>query len=591
MLSIYGIAREVAALFRLELAPPPGVDPQPRGAEDVDIRIDDLDGCPRYVGRTFDNVEIGPSPPWLRARLTGAGMRPISNVVDVTNYVMLALGNPLHAFDRSSLAGDRIVVRRAERGEKLRTLDGVERELDERDLVIADADRAIALAGIMGGEETEVRESSTEILLEAANFEPFELLRSSERLKLRTEGSNRWEKGVDPYLAPQAASFATQLLVELAGARWLGDRDVHGELPAPAVVAFRPGRADELIGLETPEAEQRELLGGFGFQVDEGWTVTVPTWRSRDVTREVDLVEEIARVRMADVPFTLPPRRAMFGALTPLQRLRRRVEDVLAGLGLAEIYTPSLVPAASEPDGLALPDPMGDQAVLRQTLLRGLVEAAARNAAVGNEQIGLFEIARVYLPQGSELPAEQVHVGGIVEGGFARAKGVVETLYEALRVELRIERAANAAAHLYPGRAADVGEGWLGELHPSLLEGVWGVFELDLAPLLAASRDPVQYEDVVTFPAVKQDLAFAVDESVAAGDLIAVAREAAGPELHELRVFDVYRGEQVGEGRKSIALAAAFQSPERTLSDEDAAEIRGRIVAALAERFGAELRA
>ena len=187
-------------------------------------------------------------------------MRPISNVVDITNYVMLALGNPLHAFDRTTLAGDRIVVRRATRGEKLRTLDGVERELDEQDLVIADAERAIALAGIMGGEETEVRDSSTEILLEAANFEPFGLLRSSERLKLRTEGSNRWEKGVDPHLAPQAASFATQLLVELADARWLGHNDAHGELPPRPVVRLRPARADELIGLETPPDEQRRIL-------------------------------------------------------------------------------------------------------------------------------------------------------------------------------------------------------------------------------------------------------------------------------------------------------------------------------------------
>lgn len=589
LLCVYGLAREVAALFMLELAPPPGVDPEPLGTESVDIRVDDLDGCPRYVGRTFTGVEIEPSPPWLRARLTGAGMRPISNVVDVTNYVMLALGNPIHAFDRRTLAGDRIVVRRATRGERLRTLDGVDRELDERDLVIADADRAVALAGIMGGEETEVRESSTEILLEAANFEPFGLLRSSERLKLRTEGSNRWEKGVDPHLAPQAATFATQLLVELAAARWLGDTDAHGELPPRPVIQFRPGRADELIGLETPAEEQRAILDGFGFVSDEDWNVTVPTWRSRDVTREVDLIEEIARVRMDDVPFTLPARRAMFGSLTPLQRLRRRVEDALVGLGLAEIYTPSLVPAAAEPEGLALPDPMGDQAVLRQTLLHGLLEAAARNTSVGNERIGLFEIARVYLPRGEELPEEQLHVGGIVEGGFRAAKGVVESLYRALKADLSVER--DGRPWLYPGRGASVGEGWLGQLHPKLLDGVWGVFELDLDALLAGSRDPVQYEDVSTFPAVKQDLAFSVDEAVTAGDLIAAARDAAGPELRDLRVFDVYRGEQVGEGKKSVALAASFQSPERTLSDADAAKVRERIVAVLAERFGAELRA
>jgi phenylalanyl-tRNA synthetase beta chain len=218
-----------------------------------------------------------------------------------------------------------------------------------------------------------------------------------------------------------------------------------------------------------------------------------------------------------------------------------------------------------------------------------LIDAAARNASVGNERIGLFEIARVYLPRGDDLPEEQLHVGGIAEGGFTAAKGVVESLYRALKAEPHIQRAAKP--FLYPGRAAGVHEGWLGELHPSLFEGTWGAFELDLEALLAASRDPIQYEDVITFPAVKQDLAFIVDEGVAAGDLIAAARAAAGPELRELRVFDVYRGEQVGAGRKSIALAAAFQSPDRTLSDEDAAAIRGRIVEALAREYGAELRA
>ena len=363
---------------------------------------------------------------------------------------------------------------------------------------------------------------------------------------------------------------------------------LHGELPPRPVVQFRVARADELIGLETPPEQQRAILAGFGFDVDDGWNVTVPTWRSRDVTREVDLIEEIARVRMDDVPFTLPARRAMFGSLTPLQRLWRRVEDVLAALGLAEIYTPSLVPAAAEPDGLALPDPMGDQAVLRQTLLHGLVDVAARNVSVGNERIGLFEIARIYLPRGEELPEEHLRVGAIVEGGFAPVKGVVETLYAAIKAELQIERSAGPA--LYPGRAASTDEGWLGELHPSRLEGAWGVFELDLEALLAASRDPVQYEDVITFPAVKQDLAFVVDERVAAGDLMAAAREAAGPELRDLRVFDVYRGEQVGPGKKSIALAATFQSPERTLSDEDAASIRDRIVHELSKSYGAQLR-
>ncbi len=588
LLSVYGLAREVAALFRLELEPPPGRDPKQGGDESIEIAIDDLIGCPRYIGRTFANVEVAASPPWLRARISAAGMRPISNVVDVTNYVMLAVGNPIHAFDRSTLAQDRIVVRRAAAGEKLRTLDGTARELVAADLVIADGERAVALAGIMGGEETEVRDSTTGLLLEAANFEPVGLLRTSERLKLRTEGSNRWEKGVDPHLASQAAALATQLLVELTGATWVGHADVHGELPERQVVRLRPERADRLIGLETPPEEQRSLLERFGFEVADD-DVIVPTWRARDVTREVDLVEEIARVRLDDVPFTLPARRAMFGSLSPNQRLRRRVEDVLVGAGLAEVYTPSLVPTAAEPGGLTLPDPVGDQATMRTTLLHGLVETARGNVSSGNERLAFFEIARVYLPRGSELPEEHLRVGGLVEGGFARVKGVLEVLYGSLKVELSVAPATQP--FLYPGRAAGVEAGWLGELHPELLDGQWSAFELDLELLLAGSRDPVQYEDVITFPPVKQDLAFVVDLGVPAAAIFAAAREAAGPELRDVRFLSDFREPPIPAGKKSLAFRVEFRSPERTLTDADVAPIRERIVVSLAERFGAELRA
>jgi phenylalanyl-tRNA synthetase beta chain len=589
LLSIYGIAREVAALYDLELAPMPGQEPERGADEQVDVRIEDLVGCPRYIGRTFVGVAVAASPIWLRARLTAAGMRPISNVVDVTNYVMHALGNPLHAFDRTTLAEGRIVVRRAARGETLRTLDGTLRELVEDDLLIADAERAVALAGIMGGEETEVREQTTEILLEAANFEPVALLWTSERLKLRTEGSNRWEKGVDPHLAPQAATFATQLLVELSGARWVGATDVHGDLPERPAVRLRPERADALIGLATPPAEQRRALEAFGFDVDDDFTVTVPTWRARDVTREVDVIEEIARVRLDDVPFTLPERRAMFGALTREQRLRRSVEDTLVAAGFAEAYTPSLVPAATEPDGLALPEPIGDQATLRTTLLHELIGAAERNLHAGNEGIALFEIARVYLPAADALPEEHPRVCGIVEGGFARAKGAVEAIHAALKAELKVERSDRPFLH--PGRAARCGAGWFGELHPARADGTWGVFELDLEQLYADARGPVQYEDVITYPAVKQDLAFVVDVGVPAADLFAAAREAGGPELREVRFLSDFREPPIPGGKKSLAFRVEFRSPERTLSDEDVAPIRERIVSTLAERFGAELRA
>ncbi len=589
LLSVYGFAREIAALYDLELAPPPGEDPQPEGDEPVEIAVEDLEGCPRYIGRLFRNVEVGPSPIWLRSRLVAAGMRPISNVVDVTNYVMHALGNPLHAFDLATLKGGRIIVRRARPGETIRTLDGVERRLEESDLVIADAERAVALAGIMGGEETEIGESTRDVLLEAANFEPTGLFRTSERLRLRTEGSNRWEKGVDPHLADQAAKLATQLIVETAGAQWVGHVDVQGDLPERPVIRYRPERADELIGLSTPVGEQTGWLERVGFEV-RATDVVAPTWRARDVTREVDVVEEVARYVLDDVPFTLPARREMFGALTSLQRLQRRVQDILVGLGFTETYTPSLRPDDRDPEALRLPEPISAEfAVLRTSLLPSLVDAVRRNVELGAGEIALFEVARVYLPAG-ELPQERLHVAGIVEGGWSRAKGTVETLYAALKAEPAFQRTEDELLH--PGKAASLGEaGIVGELHPAVLEGVWGAFELDLGELQAAADDEVRFTDVITYPAVHQDLAFTVPEEVAAGELVAAAHEAAGPELREMRPFDVYRGDQVSGGHKSLAFSVLFQSSERTLSDEDAAGLRKKIVDALAKRFGAELRA
>ena len=588
LLAMYGIAREVAALYDLALAPPPGTDPERAGSEPVDVEIDDSEGCPRYIGRLFRNAAVGPSPVWLKARLLAAGMRPISNVVDVTNYVMLALGNPLHAFDQTKLAGGRIVVRRANPGERLRTLDGVDRELEPYDLMIADGERSVALAGIMGGEETEIGETTTEILLEAANFEPYTIFRTSERLRLRTEGSNRWEKGVDPYLAEQAAKLATQLIVELAGADWVGDADVHAQLPERPVVRFRPERTDVVAGVATAADEQQAMLRRLGFDVEAN-TVVVPTWRARDVTREIDVVEEVARFRLDDVPFRLPRREAMFGRLTKAQRTRRRIQDTLAGFGYSEAYTWSLLPQEREPDGVRLQEPLSsEQAVLRTSLLDGLVTSARRNLDVGNESIALFELAHVYVPTGEQLPHEPWHVGGIVQGGFSLAKGAVEGLYAALGIAPTFEP---ASALRGPGRGARTEAGWVLALRDPELPGDWGAFELDVDALLGRVPDLTVYEDVITYPPVRQDLAFSVPEEVSAGELVDAARQAAGEELREMRAFDVYRGEQVGAGRKSIAFSVAFQSPTRTLTDEDAAELRTRIVNALEQRFNAQLRA
>ena len=590
LLSMVGLAREVAALLGGELHPPTPEDPALVDEEHVDVTIDDFGACPRYIGRVFRDVSIGPSPQWLRSRLFLAEMRSISNVVDVTNYVMHVWGSPLHAFDRTKLANGRIAVRHARAGEELRTLDGTLRRLETDDLLITDGERAVALAAIMGGEDSEVSDSTTDVLLEAANFEPLGILRSSERLGLRTAGSNRWEKGVDPYLAEPAAVLASRMLVDLAGARMTGHADVHGELPESPVVRLRPERASKVIGIDLPPEEQRATLIGFGFDVGDDWNVTVPTWRARDVTREVDLIEEVARPVLDRIPLTMPLRRHVHGRLTKEQRLRRVVEDTLVGAGLSEAYTWSLVASDPRRDAIRLPSPMtSDQAILRTTIVPGLLDAARTGVDAGSEHVALFEIARVYLPSGEQLPEERWRVAGVVQGAYEVVKGVIETLYEALGVEVRVQRGAHDLLH--PGKAAVTDAGWLGELHPLLLEGTWGAFELDLETLFAAAPDRIVYEDVITYPATLQDIAVVVDEDVEVGALVDAAHEAAGELLRHARVFDVYRGGQVGEGRKSVAIHLSFQSPDRTLTEEEATEVRERIVAALAERFDAELRA
>ncbi|MGH3128054.1 MAG: phenylalanine--tRNA ligase subunit beta [Gaiellaceae bacterium] len=590
LLSMVGVAREVATLLRGEFHPPDPADPEIVDAADVDVIVEDFEGCPRYIGRGFRDVAIGPSPQWLRSRLFLADMRSISNVVDVTNYAMHVWGSPLHAFDRAKLTGGRIVVRRARPGEELRTLDGTLRGLEPDDLLITDGEKAVALAAIMGGEDSEVTDDTTEVLLEAANFEPLGILRTSERLALRTAGSNRWEKGVDPYLAENAAVLASRLLVDLTGARMTGHVDIQDGLPEPRVVRFRPERASHLIGIDVPPDEQRSTLRGFGFEVSDDWDVTVPTWRARDVTREADLIEEVARPLLDAIPYTMPLRRHVQGRLSKEQRLRRVVEDTLVGAGLSEAYTWSLVATDPDPDAIRLPSPMSsEQAILRTTIVPGLIEAARTGVDAGAERVALFEIARVYLPSGSQLPDEHWRVAAVAMGGYAEIKGVAEALYSAVGLELRVERGSHPVLH--PGKAATTKAGWLGELHPSLLEGSWGAFELDLESLFAEVPERIVYEDVITYPAALQDIAVTVDEDVEVGALVDAARDAGGGLLRQARVFDVYRGDQVGAGRKSVAIHLAFQSPERTLTEEEATITRERIVAALAERFSAELRA
>ena len=394
--------------------------------------------------------------------------------------------------------------------------------------MIADAERAIGLAGVMGGENTEVSAATTSVVLETANFEPLTVLRSGERHHMRSESQTRWEKGVDYHLGADRGELRHRA-VRRARGRPLDRRERGARRSAfaaadrvPPCVRERGARARGAGGRAARAARR-----GSGFAVEADWTVVTPSWRARDVRRDIDVVEEVARFRLEEVPATLPVRQAMFGRLNHFQRLRRQVEDVLVGAGLYEAYTYSLQPEDPDPGALELPVPLSSQQrLLRTTLTVGLIGAARHNVDMGNHDVELFEVAHVYLPvAGSKVPNERWRLGGILQGNFFRAKGIVEAVFEALHVEPAFERAQVLAGSPVGAR---VQSGWVAQHGPVGLDGEWSAFELDLEELFALVPERILYRDVITFPPLRQDLAFVVDESVPAGELLAAAREAAG---------------------------------------------------------------
>jgi phenylalanyl-tRNA synthetase beta chain len=613
-LSVYGIAREASASLDVDLAPWPGREPEASGDDSVEswvtARIDAPDLCPRWSARVFTDVKVGPSPPWLKARIAAAGMRPISNVVDITNYVMLCVGEPTHAFDLDKVTGREIIVRRAGDGERVVTLDGQQRTLDADVLVIADAEKPSAVGGLMGSEWSEVSDTTTTVLLECANFDGPNIQSSSTRLELRTEGSTRWEKGLDPRLVPRALALASQLMVELTGARLVpGTVDLHGQLPEPAVVPLRRERLELVVGVPYEQAQIDRALTRLGYEsADEGWRV--PSWRANDTFREVDLIEEVSRIDgVWKVPTVMPPHADAVGKRDADVRLRNRVIELLLGAGLSEAVTVAFTDetladrlrlASDHPrrEAVRVANPMGaDQALLRTVLFPGLLASARRNLDAGRDRVALFEVARVVLPApGEELPHQPVRVAGVIAGrdaGYREMKGVAEALERALRVQLAV--AAAPEPFLHPGRSARLGAGGtLGELHPLVarefgMEERVSLFEIDLAELETPEQTPL-YRDVITYPAVRQDIAVVVASEVPAAEVLAVIRAAGGELLAEADVFDTYRGEQVGDGRQSVAVHLQFQAADRTLTDAEANAARETIVTALRERLGGELR-
>jgi phenylalanyl-tRNA synthetase beta chain len=641
-MSVYGVARDLHAVTGAPLAEDPAArDAEASGSDSAEdhasVEIADPEICLRFTARVFEDVKIGPSPLWLKQRLKAAGQRPISNVVDITNYVMLATGQPLHAFDLDEVRGNRIVVRRARDGEKMTTLDDVERTFGPDMALVCDADGPSGIAGIMGGQISEVSEKTTRVLMEAATWVGPNIMRTSRELALRTEASARFEKQLHPELAMAAQRLAARLMVELCGARLVpGTLDAYPAPAEPRRLELRSARMERLLGQRIEPGQVDAILDRLGFEPqrqDGSVAVSVPYWRDSDVQREVDLIEEVARIHGLDnLPTTLPGRESAVGRLTDSQRLRRRIEDLLRDRGLDECISYSF----TSPETLArlrlgdvpllrIDNPISeDLSAMRPLLLPGLLDTARHNAAHGRPGLALFESAHVYrpsrpldeVPEGSPhgaTPALERHHLGVVlteaaPGGwrsdarpadFYAARGLLEALMGAIGVDWTLE--PGERPYLHPGRAATVlaGDerkaGWIGELHPLVareweLEGSVAAFELDFDLLAELAPEVRRYSELSPFPAVIQDIAVVVDEDVPAAEVEEAVRDGAGDLLERLSLFDVYRGEQIGEGNKSLALRLEFRAPDRTLTDEEVAERRAAVERELAE-LGGRLRA
>jgi len=621
VMSVFGVARELAAFYDVPLRPV-AADPIPgTGTSGVRVRIEDAAGCPRFTAREITGVSVGPSPLWMRQRLRAAGVRPISNVVDVTNYVMVEMGQPLHAFDLDLVPEETIVVRRADGGEELTTLDGVDRVLDPRDLVIASPEAALGLAGVMGGGSSEVSDATTRVLLEVAHFEPTGVLLTGKRHGLRTEAVARFERGVDPELPPLASARATALIGALAGGSAIGDLVDENPGPhTPVVVEFASAEVGRLLGVDVDRDEIAGYLTRLGFEVGGGdpMAVTVPSYRP-DVMRPADLVEEVARLHGFDrIPGRLP--RGTGGVLPDDEVVRRGVRRAMIGAGFFETMAFDFVARESidafvvDPDdprrhAVTVRNPLSDEeGVLRTTLLPGLLEGVRVNQTRHRPDVALFEMATVFAPSTGPIPDQPRNVAFAAAGRVPApswepsperdvrdAIGVVETLFAALDTDYSLVQEAVAGFH--PGRSASIvvdgaRVGVVGEVHPSVaerfdLEGRVIAGEVDVSAFTPRRREFVAPS---AFPPVVFDMAFDVADTVPAGRVVAVVEQAAGALLERSVVFDVFSGPPLAADRTSVAIRLTFRDPGRTLTDEDLVPVRTAITDAVAAEVGGTLR-
>ena len=618
-MNVHGVAREVSVIYKKPLLPldvSAGESGDP-AAKALRVEVAAPDVCPRFCARVLD-VRIGPSPQWLRDRLELVGVRPINNVVDLTNYVMMEMGHPSHAFDLAKVPDARLVIRWAREGERVTTLDGVDRALSGRIGVVAGPNAPLALAGIMGGASSEVSDSTRTVALEAAYWDPLKVRRAAKALGMHTEASHRFERGADPDGPLTATARIAHLLEKIgAGSARPGLIDAYVAPVVRRILPLRLAQIPRVLGTVVPADEARRILAGLGFGLGEakGETITaqVPTWRS-DVSREVDLVEEVARHHgYARIRSTLPPAGGVEG-LRPWQATERAVRDVLVGAGLVEVINYAFVPdaPAGGPSRVALLNPLAeDQGALRDSLvLPGLLRTLQSNVRRGTRDVRIFEIGRVFLPA-SGPPTEQRRVGLLLSGGalphwsaqrratdFFDAKGILEVLARPLG-GFDFQSGDGLPSHLHPGKAAVVswnGQplGYVGSLHPDAA-AAWEVrdetvvAELNLEPVFAAPPRVARFEAVSRFPAVARDVSLVCDEGLWAADLEGVVRAAGGARLRSVTVTDRYEGKQVPAGKVGLTMSLVYHDPSRTLTGEEVQASMEAVVKGLKAR-GAEIR-
>ena len=624
VLSVLGVARELRAVLNRPITLPDTSYEEGdfEAEEEASLTVLDSAACPRYEGFVVKGIENRESPLWMKVRLYLVGLRPINAVVDATNYTMYEVGQPLHAFDLEKLAGREVVVRRAKEGEKIKTLDGVERKLTSEDLVIADAEKPVAIAGIMGGEESSTEFSTKEVFLESAHFEPMTIRKTSKRLGLSTDSSYRFERGADIEACDFAAKRALHLIQKLTGGKVArGKLSFYPKPYSPKVIVFNPERAVKLLGVNIPARRAFEILTGLGFTVKKERdyiVVKVPSWRKYDVGREVDLIEEVVRIfGMKNIVSSYPLMHSEVERnFEPFRVLR--VKELLSDLGLTEAINYSFV-GKKLFDAFGLPvenlvkikNPLSEECVyMRNFIFPSLVQNAVNNINRNERSVFLFEVARVFEPTGKELPKEPLKIGLLMTGevreglygkrevDFYDIKGVVEELLDFLRLKGEFER-EEEKPFLHPGQSAKVKVkgrevGFIGKLHPDVLERLETkqeifVGELYLEELLkAAKEEKIKFQQIPKFPPVTRDIAVIVDQETPVAQIEEVIRKAA-KHLEKLSLFDVYAGKGVPEGKKSVAFSLTFRAPDRTLSDEEVNKILAVIIEEL-DKIGAKLR-